>query len=54
MATSFENRLGTAPEEAVKAPCVAASTTNITLSGEQTISGINPYFIWYFGRYRTL
>lgn len=37
MATSYSGRLGTAPEEAVKAPCVVASTSNITLSGAQTI-----------------
>jgi len=40
MASSFASRLGTAPEEGMKAPCVVASTTNITLSGEQTISSI--------------
>jgi len=40
MATSFENRLGSAPEEGIKAPCVASTTANITLSGEQTIDGI--------------
>ena len=40
MATSFSSRLDTAPEEAVKAPCVVAATANITLSGEQTISGV--------------
>jgi len=40
MANSYASRLGTAPEEAVKAPCVVAALTNITLSGEQTISGI--------------
>lgn len=37
MPSSYSNRLGTAPEEAVKAPCVVAAVTNITLSGEQTI-----------------
>lgn len=40
MTTSYEGRLGTAPEEAIKAPCVVAATTNITLSGEQTINGV--------------
>jgi len=37
MATSFNSRLSTAPEEGCKAPCVTVSLTNITLSGEQTI-----------------
>ena len=37
MVTSYTGRLGTAPEEAIKAPCVVASLVNITLSGEQTI-----------------
>lgn len=40
MATSYESRLGTAPEEGVKAPCWASTSTNITLSGEQTHGGI--------------
>ena len=40
MSTSFAGRLGTAPEEAVKAPCVVAATTNITLSGTQTIDTV--------------
>jgi len=39
MAGSFQNRLGTAPEEGIKAPCVVASAANITLSGEQTVNG---------------
>jgi hypothetical protein len=37
MATSFNSRLSTAPEEGCKAPCVTVSLTSITLSGEQTI-----------------
>lgn len=40
MATSFTSRLGTAPEEGMKAPCVVSTTANITLSGEQTIDGV--------------
>jgi hypothetical protein len=40
MATSYSNRLGTAPEEGVKAPCVAVSVNNITLTGEQTVGGV--------------
>lgn len=40
MTTSFNSRLGTAPEEATKAPCVASTTANITLSGEQTIDTV--------------
>jgi len=40
MATSHSSRLGTAPEEGIKAPCVAATTANITLSGEQTIDSV--------------
>lgn len=39
MASSFQSRLGTAPEEGVKAPCKARSTVNLTLSGEQTVNG---------------
>lgn len=35
-----EQRLGTAPEAGIKAPCVASSPSNITLSGEQTVDGI--------------
>lgn len=38
MTTSYEGRLGTAPEEGVKAPCVVAALSNITLSGAQTIA----------------
>lgn len=40
MATSFLTRLGFAPEEGIKAPCVASSAVNISLTGEQTISGV--------------
>ena len=40
MSSSFEGRIGTTPNESVKAPCVAATTANITLSGEQTIDGV--------------
>lgn len=38
MATSFSSRLGTAPEEGCKAPVKVVASTNITLSGEQTIN----------------
>ena len=37
MTSSTQSRLGTAPEEGCKAPCVTVATSNITLSGEQTI-----------------
>ena len=40
MTTSHESRLGTAPEEGIKAPCVASNTADITLSGAQTIDGV--------------
>ena len=40
MTTSYINRLGTSPEESIKAPCVASTPANITLSGEQTIDGV--------------
>ena len=40
MTTSFISRLGTSPEEGVKAPCKVASTSNITLSGEQTVASV--------------
>ena len=40
MTTSYESRLGVAPEEGVKAPCVVSSSSNITLSGEQTVDGV--------------
>lgn len=39
MTSSITSRLGTTPNEAVKAPVVAATTVNITLSGEQIIAG---------------
>lgn len=39
MATSYETRLATAPEEGIKAPCVVASIANLTLSGAQTVNG---------------
>ena len=39
MTTSYRSRLGTAPEEGMKSPCVASTTGDITLSGEQTIDG---------------
>ena len=39
MATSFETRLATAPEEGIKPPCVVASAANLTLSGAQTVNG---------------
>lgn len=38
MATSFNSRLSTAPEEGCKAPCLTVSLVNITLSGEQTVN----------------
>lgn len=37
MATSYNSRLSTAPEEGVKAPVIVAADANITLSGEQTL-----------------
>jgi uncharacterized cupin superfamily protein len=40
MATSYTNRLGTSPEEGIKAPCVVETTENITLSGAQTINSV--------------
>ncbi len=40
MTTAFQGRTGTAPEEGIKAPCVASTTADITLSGEQTIDGV--------------
>ena len=40
MTTSYSGRLGTAPEEGIKAPCVAVAVGNITLSGEQTVGGV--------------
>jgi len=40
MASSYTTRLGDSPEEGIKAPVVATATTNITLSGEQTVAGV--------------
>jgi len=40
MTTSYLTRIGSAPEEAIKAPCVASTPANIALSGEQTVDGI--------------
>lgn len=40
MATSYTNRLGTSPEEGVKAPVTVATSSNITLSGTQTIDSV--------------
>lgn len=40
MATTFTSRTGSHPEEGIKAPCVVASSANITLSGEQTVNGV--------------
>jgi uncharacterized cupin superfamily protein len=41
MSTSFTSRIGTAPDESIKGPCVAATTANISLTGEQTIDGVS-------------
>jgi len=40
MTTSYTTRLGNAPEEGIKAPCVASTTANITLTAEQTIDTV--------------
>lgn len=40
MTTSYLSRLAISPEEGIKAPCVASTPVNITLSGEQTIDGV--------------
>jgi uncharacterized cupin superfamily protein len=40
MTTSLTTRLGTAPEEAIKSPCVVSTVGDITLSGTQTIDGV--------------
>ncbi len=40
MASSITSRLGTTPNESVKAPVRATSTTNITLAGEQTVATV--------------
>lgn len=37
---STDRRYGVSPGTAIKAPCVAATTAAITLSGEQTIDGV--------------
>lgn len=39
MTTTLQTRLGTAPEEGMKAPCAVATVSNITLSGEFTHNG---------------
>lgn len=41
MTGSFTTRFGSAPEESAKAPCVASTTANIVLSGEQTIDTVS-------------
>ena len=41
MASSYETRLGNAPEEGIKAPVAVATVSNITLMGEQTIDGVS-------------
>jgi hypothetical protein len=41
MTTSTDRRFGVNSEVAIKAPCKAATTANITLSGEQTIDGVS-------------
>jgi len=40
MTGSFTTRFGTSPEESAKAPCVASTTANITLAGEQTVDTV--------------
>lgn len=40
MPSSIVSRLGTTPNESVKAPVRATATGNITLSGEQTVAGV--------------
>jgi uncharacterized cupin superfamily protein len=40
MTTNFLGRTGSSPEEGIKAPCVASTTADITLSGTQTIDGV--------------
>lgn len=40
MPSTIETRAGGAPDESIKAPVVAATTANITLSGEQTIDTV--------------
>lgn len=41
MAGSFNTRLGTSPEEGIKAPVVAATSVNILLNGQQTIGAVD-------------
>lgn len=38
--TTTDRRLGVNANQAVKVPCLVASTANLTLSGEQTIDGV--------------
>lgn len=40
MSTAVDRRFGFTGEVAIKGPCVAATTANITLSGAQTIDGV--------------
>lgn len=39
MASSFRTRLGNAPEEGIKAPCVVVTIANMDLEGTPSISG---------------
>ena len=39
--TSTDRQFGFSSEVAIKGPCVAATTANITLSGAQTIDGVS-------------
>jgi len=39
--TSTDRRIGVYASQAIKVPCKAATTANITLSGEQTIDGVS-------------
>tara|TARA_R110000744_G_scaffold85683_14_gene167450 strand:+ start:3825 stop:5423 length:1599 start_codon:yes stop_codon:yes gene_type:complete len=41
MTTGIVSRIGSAPEEGIKAPVIAATNVNITLSGLQTIGGVS-------------
>ncbi len=40
MTTSYTSRIGTAPEEGIKSPCVVSTESNINLQGLQTIDTI--------------
>jgi len=40
MTTEFSSRLGSSPTEGIKNPVIAATTANITLTGEQTIDTV--------------